>query len=70
MGEPEHGGHIFFVAEIVAGHPQQEPGFSAGIIQAHQDQTAVIVVAVEQKAVVAVGPVLPGQKADVLGTDL
>ena len=53
----------------MAGYTQQIAPAPSGLIQARQDQIAVVVISVQQKAVAPVPPVFPRQKADVLRLD-
>ena len=70
MGEAEHGGHVFFVAVVVARDAQYVAVSALGSVSdTGKYQIAVVIVAVEQKAVVAEAPVFSGQQADVLGLD-
>lgn len=69
MGETEHGRHVFFIGVVVAGNAQKIAGAALGGVESGQDQVTVIVVTMEQKAVVSVDPDLPRQEADVLGPD-
>ena len=54
----------------MAGHAQDIPCTALGFISnAGQYQVTVIVITVEQEAVIAIIPVFPGQKPDILGLD-
>ena len=63
MGETEHGRHVFFIGVVVAGNAQKIAGAALGGVESGQDQVTVIVVTMEQKAVVSVDPNLPRQEA-------